>query len=33
MSTAILIYAQYFASVYLMSFFETEKAYSILLEF
>ena len=32
MSTAILIYSQYFASVYRMSFCDTEKAYSILLE-
>ena len=33
MSTAILIYSQHFASVYRMSFCDTEKAYSILFEF
>ena len=29
MSTAILIYSQYFAPVYRMSFCDTQKAYSI----
>ena len=33
MSTAVLIYSQYFASMYRMNFCDTEKAYSILFEF
>ena len=32
-STAVLIYSQYFASIYRMSFCDTEKAYSTLFEF
>ena len=32
-STAFLIYSQYFASVYRMSFCDIEKAYSVLFEF
>ena len=33
MSTVILIYSQYLASVYRMNFCDTEKAYSILFKF